>query len=125
MATELGSDLAGVGDITWSLDESTGEQHLAEAIAERWLASWSFDDQEYGVDLIGYLDSTEIPKALATRMAAAARLDERVRQCDVAITRSGSTVTVKARIYPYRSKDFEFTLTADQVTAALLLETEA
>lgn len=119
---DLGTDFAGVNDITPTLQVVSGRRCLIEAIARRLItprgALWY--DPDYGYDLRQYLSGITVAAgSIAASVAAEAEKDERVEQASADVTFSGSVLNVKLAIAD-AAGPFQFVLRISQVTVEIL-----
>lgn len=94
MATDFGTDIAGVGDYDAALSFVSGERCLAEALANRLLSPPGslIDDPDYGFGLRNLLNETlEDPSIYAPRLELELLKDERVRSARVELDYNQST----------------------------------
>lgn len=129
MATDYGSDFAGITDLDPALTVVTGITCFAQALARRLtqIAGGLVDDPSYGYDIRLELNSTTPLQRIQQRCAAELRKDERVDNVSVSATRlatqEGDTIALEIGVIPADPDDapFEFTLNVSALTATLIL----
>lgn len=102
-ATNFGSDLSCVTDLTPAMAETSGQHIVAEAVARRWQTPRGglIDDPSYGYDLTDFVDD-DISQQDIARLSAGAEAealkDERVFACTVKTTFAGGLLIVVGTI---------------------------
>ena len=119
---DLGTDIAGISDVSPALETVSGRLGLIQAIARRLItprgALWYATD--YGYDLRQYLSGiTVAPASIASQVEAEAEKDERVEQASAVVSFAGDRLLVKLSVID-GSGPFEFTLAVSKVTSTLL-----
>lgn len=129
----FGTDLSCVSDISETLDEVDPFSALgiAQAVARRLCTARGTlpDDEEYGLDVRGYLNRG-VPTIELRDFAGQIRLevlkDDRVEDAQVEVTSPESTsLTVSIHLTPYDYSVQPFSLTLAVTSSAVLLELEA
>lgn len=121
---DLGTDIAGVTDVTPSLATVSGRRNLIQAIARRLITPRGglFYDETYGYDvrqfLSGIVRSTSV---IAAGIVEQAEQDERVDQADADVTFSGDQLVIKVSISDGFGP-FSFVLAISKVTVELLTQ---
>lgn len=132
--TNWGSDVSsfvvndeGVADLDPYFRIITGPRVVAEAVARRWTSPHGslFWDPDAGQDVRDRLNAKLDPSQLdelAASLAAEAEKDERVLRCGVLVTyeQASKRLRIRAAITLSDADSFEFVMSIDAVTAAVL-----
>jgi hypothetical protein len=98
MDDDLGSDFAGIDDLTPDLGEVTGRRCLLEALASRLLQPRGlFYDADYGFDTRTLLSEGLVPKQFEAVIASQINADERVASSSVEVRFDARSRTLEIR----------------------------
>lgn len=117
----LGTDISCVDDVDPNLTPVSGRLALAQAIARRWITDPGelFYAPDYGAGLRSYLNAAiDSPGAIAARLEAEARKDERVEACKVDVTFAQERLEIVGRINDAQGP-FTFTFQLTSATTVL------
>lgn len=119
----LGSDFAGVFDISPTLAIATDRQALAEAIQGRLITPRGQlpEDRSYGYDLRLVIGSAMPISVIEQRVLEQVEAEEEVERASCSASMSNGLVTVVLRVVDGEGP-FTLTLTADELTVKALLE---
>lgn len=129
--TDFGTDIGGVDDLDWNITPVDDRTALAQALVRRITtprgALWYAPD--YGYDITAYINTSADPAVIESSAAGELLNDERVTEAETTLTVTdpddGSVTGGKSWSLDVQVSTgdgpFEFTLSVDAVTGALLL----
>lgn len=125
MATDFGTDLSCVTDLSGDGRTVTGRRLLAEAVARRWITPRGrlLSDPNYGFDITERVNDDMSARDLASMragMQAEALKDERIRGCEVTVILNVVGVLTITAIITDADGPFRLVLEASSVTAKIL-----
>lgn len=119
--SDLGSDFAGVNDLTFALSVVTGRRALAEAILRRLRTRrgslWT--DPSYGFDLRGVIGTALTNSQISQRVTAQVLAEEEVESARVNVSRIGEEIQVEIEVTD-ADGPFDFTITANSLTVDVI-----
>lgn len=122
---DFGSDLAGITDLTPTLEEVSGGRCVAERIARNWLQEngtlWY--DKGLGAGLQRQLNAPVVPSRLGPRLRDQAERDECVESArvEVSFIESAKTLEVLGKLELTNGSELSLSLATNGVTAELLM----
>lgn len=119
---DLGTDIAGVTDVTPALTVVSGRSNLIQAIARRLITPRGglFYDQSYGYDVRQFLSgNVTSTAAIASGVEEQAEQDERVDQARATVSFIGDALTITLAIAD-GAGPFSFVLNITQTTVEIL-----
>lgn len=124
MPAELGSDIAGVWDLTPTIGISTGRTALAEAILRRLITPRGalIGVPAYGYDVVNLIGSTALVSDVEQRVREQVKAEEEVLNVRVDVTFDGRTGVLVNILVRVADGPFELTITqsTDLTTKAFL-----
>jgi len=124
---DLGSDIAGVFDISWGLLTSSDRTALAEALLRRLTTPRGglIGVPTYGYDVQTLIGATVPASVIEQRVLEQLLLDERVVDADVTVTLDERTGVLRVAMTVHDSAGpFDLTLTVSQLTVQAFLDSE-
>lgn len=123
MSDELGSDFAGVLDVTPTLAVATGPRALADAILRRLTTprGGHFEDPLYGYDLRAQIGAATPVSVIQQRVLEQVLAEEEVADARVSVTRSNGTLRVVIDVI-VASGPFRLTVIPNELTIEHFLE---